>query len=119
MHCRALRDDQWDRIREFLSGCEGWVDVTAADNRVFIEVVLYRYCSGIPWRNLPARFDGWKNLHRRFSRWAKSGVWRAGLSVSGECPKVCVQVQEPLANLGESTVIPPRQTTRRQENTTR
>jgi transposase len=50
--------------------------VTAADNRRFVEAVLYRYRAGIPWRDLPERFGDWKNVHRRFSRWAKSGVWK-------------------------------------------
>ena len=71
----GLRDDQWDRIRDLLPGREGHVGVTAADNRLFVEAVLYRYRAGIPWRDLPERFGDWKNVHRRFSRWAKSGVW--------------------------------------------
>ena len=54
---------------------EGHVGVTAADNRLFVEAVLYRYRTGMPWRDLPERFGDWKNVHQRFSRWAKSGVW--------------------------------------------
>lgn len=60
-----------------LPGRPGSVGVTAADNRVFVEAVLYRYRAGIPWRDLPVRFDDWKNTHRRFSRWAEQGVWEA------------------------------------------
>src|SRR5471030_1310661 len=71
----ALRDDQWERIRDLLPGREGHVGVTAEDNRQFVEAVLYRYRAGIPWRDLPERFGDWKNTHRRFSRWAESGVW--------------------------------------------
>jgi transposase len=73
----GLRDDQWDRIRDGLPGSSGSVGVTAADNRLFVEAVLYRYRAGIPWRDLPERFGDWKNTHRRFSRWAKKGVWKA------------------------------------------
>jgi transposase len=71
----ALRDDQWERIRDLLPGREGHVGVTAEDNRRFVEAVLYRYRAGIPWRDLPERFGDWKNTHRRFSRWAAAGVW--------------------------------------------
>jgi len=71
----ALRDDQWDRIKDTLPGRRHTVGVTAADNRLFVEAVLYRYRAGVPWRDLPERFGDWKNVHRRFSRWAKSGVW--------------------------------------------
>ena len=76
MRRHALRDDQWDRIKHLLPGQVGWVGVTAADNRLFVEAVLYRYRAGIPWRDLPERFGSWKNIHRRFSRWTKTGVWQ-------------------------------------------
>lgn len=71
----ALRDDQWERIRDLLPGRAGHVGVTAKDNRLFVEAVLYRYRAGIPWRDLPERFGPWKAVHTRFSRWAESGIW--------------------------------------------
>jgi len=73
----ALRDDQWNRIKDMLPGRAGSVGVTAADNRLFVEAVLYRCRAGIPWRDLPERFGDWKDVHRRFSRWAIRGVWGA------------------------------------------
>ena len=72
----ALRDDQWDRIKDFLPGRDGHVGVTAKDNRLFVDAVIYRYRAGIPWRDLPERFGDWKAVHTRVSRWARSGVWR-------------------------------------------
>jgi transposase len=71
----ALRDDQWTRIENLLPGRESTVGVTAKDNRLFVEAVLYRYRAGIPWRDLPERCGYWKAVHTRFSRWAESGVW--------------------------------------------
>lgn len=71
----ALRDDQWERIKDILPGREGHVGVTAKDNRLFVEAVLYRYRAGIPWRDLPERFGDPIKIHTRFSRWAKSGIW--------------------------------------------
>ncbi len=71
----ALRDDQWGRIEGLLPGRAGHVGMTARDNRLFVEAVLYRYRAGIPWRDLPDRFGAWKVVHTRFSRWAKGGVW--------------------------------------------
>ena len=38
----ALRDDQWDRIKDTLPGREGHVGGTAPDNRLFVEAVLFR-----------------------------------------------------------------------------
>jgi transposase len=70
----GLRDDQWERIEGFLPGRKGHVGGTAADNRLFIEAVLYRYRAGIPWRDLPSRFGDWKVAHKRLRRWCESGV---------------------------------------------
>ena len=78
----ALRDDQGERIKDLLPGREGHVGVTARDNRLFVEAVLYRYRAGIPWCDpgsgpgqvLPDRFGHGKKVHTRFGRWAKGGV---------------------------------------------
>jgi transposase len=72
----ALRDDQWERIKELLPGKLGDVGVTARDNRLFVEAVLYRYRAGIPWRDLPERFGDFRVVHTRFSRWSKKGIWQ-------------------------------------------
>ncbi len=71
----AMRDDQWARIEALVPGRAGHVGGTARDNRVFVEAVLYRYRTGIPWRDLPERFGDRENVHRRFGRWAAGGVW--------------------------------------------
>ena len=70
----ALRDDQWARIAGLLPGRVGYVGGTAADNRLFVDAVLYRYRAGIPWRDLPERFGKGESAHQRFGRWARSGV---------------------------------------------
>ena len=72
----ALRDDQWDRIKDFLPGREGHVGGTAPDNRRFVEAVFFRFRAGIPWRDLAERFGDWAIVYQRFDRWAKSGVFK-------------------------------------------
>src|SRR5262249_12285557 len=61
----GLRDEQWDRIKDFLPGREGHVGGTAEGNRLFVEAVLYRYRTGCPWRDLPERFGHWMSPHNR------------------------------------------------------
>src|SRR5690348_10310492 len=72
----ALRDDQWERIRDLLPGREGHVGVTARENRLFVEAVWYRYRAGIPWRDLPERFGDFRVIHTRQTRWSQRGVWK-------------------------------------------
>lgn len=72
----GLRDNQWNKIKDLLPGREETVGVTAKDNRLFVEAVIYRYRTGVPWRDLPERFGHWNNINRRHCRWSKSGVWQ-------------------------------------------
>ena len=71
----GLRDDQWDKIAPVVAGKAGDCGVTAADNRLFVEAVLYRYRAGIAWRDLPERFGDFRVIHTRHMRWSRKGVW--------------------------------------------
>ncbi len=77
----ALRDDQWERIEQLLPGKAADVGVTARDNRLFVEAVLYRYRAGIPWRDLPERFGDFRVVHTRHMRWSRKGVWERVFNV--------------------------------------
>jgi transposase len=73
----ALRDDQWQSLQQLgLPGDSNHVGVTAKDNRLFIEAVLYRFRAGIPWRDLPTHFGHWHRIYVRFHRWSQHGVWQ-------------------------------------------
>lgn len=70
-----LSDAQWARIAEFLPGKKSDRGVTAKDNRLFVNGVLWVLRSGARWSDLPERYGKWKTVHKRFTRWAKAGVW--------------------------------------------
>jgi transposase len=89
-----LRDDQWTRIAPLLpgkagdpgrSGRPGTLGATrdargdpgrsAADNRLFLEAVLWIVRVGAPWRALPDGFGNWNSVFPHFRRWARSGVF--------------------------------------------
>jgi len=73
---KILRDDQWGRIENLLPGKASDPGVTAKDNRVFVEAVLWVARTGSPWRDLPPELGDWHNVFTRFSRWGRSGVWQ-------------------------------------------
>lgn len=70
-----LSEAQWQRIRELLPGKVTDPGRTAADNRNFVNGVLWILRSGARWSDLPDRYGRWKTVHKRFSRWAGAGVW--------------------------------------------
>lgn len=70
-----LSDAQWQRIEALLPGKKGDPGRTAADNRLFVNGVLWVLRSGAHWHDLPERYGKWKSVHTRFARWAKNGTW--------------------------------------------
>jgi transposase len=72
----AIRDPDWARIKDLLPGQAGQRGVTAKDNRLFIDAVLWIAKTGAPWRDLPQRFGNWNSVWRRFDRWARKGIWQ-------------------------------------------
>ena len=80
----ALRDDQWEKIKDFLPGKKGDPGKTAQNNRLFVEAVLYRYRAGIPWRDLPSRFGNFKTAYNRFARWSEKGIWEKIFKILSE-----------------------------------
>lgn len=80
----ALREDQWEKIKPLLPGKEEDPGRTAKDNRLFVEAVLYRYRSGIPWRDLPERFGDFRAVHIRFSRWNQKRIWEKIFKILSE-----------------------------------
>ena len=72
----AISDEDWDRIKDLLPGKAGDPGVTARDNRLFLDAVLWVAKTGAPWRDLPERFGPWNSAWKRFSRWARKGRWQ-------------------------------------------
>jgi transposase len=73
---KRLRDEQWERIKDLLPGKVTDSGVTAKDNRLFLEAVLWIARTGSPWRDLPPALGNWHATYTRFSRWGKKGVWQ-------------------------------------------
>jgi putative transposase len=70
-----LSEAQWRRIEPLLPGKASDPGRTAADNRLFINGVLWVLRSGARWSDLPERYGKYKTVHKRFTRWARAGVW--------------------------------------------
>jgi transposase len=71
----CLTDVQWEKIADLLPGKPGDPGRSGADNRLFVEAVLWIARTGAPWRDLPAMFGNWNSVFQRFCRWARKGVF--------------------------------------------
>ena len=81
-----LSDAQWARIAPLLPGKPGDPGRSGADNRLFLEAVLWMARTGAPWRDLHARFGRWNSVFRRFRRWAQNGVFESLFNALSDDP---------------------------------
>jgi len=70
-----LSDAQFEKIAPILPGKNSDPGRTAANNRLFVEAVLWIVRTGAPWRDLPVCFGCWNSAFRRFRRWSRKGVF--------------------------------------------
>ena len=68
-------NEQWERFDPLLPSNEGRKGRPFEDNRRVVEGIVYRYRTGIPWRDLPERFGPWQTVWKRHRRYAVDGTW--------------------------------------------
>ena len=73
MRRHELSDAEWKRIEALLPTQPG--PRSKRGDREFVNAVIWRVRTGVPWRDLPERFGAWQTIYNRFARWAKRGVW--------------------------------------------
>ena len=70
----ALRDDQWERLKEFVPGGRKGKRGPRTDNRRFLNALLWMARSGARWRDLPEPLGDYETVKRRYYRWIEMGV---------------------------------------------
>ena len=69
-------NEQWERVDPLLPSNEGRKGRPFEDNRRVVEGIVYRYRTGIPWRDLPREEYGpWQTVWKRHRRYAEDGTW--------------------------------------------
>jgi transposase len=76
-----LRDDQWERLKEFVPGGRKGKRGPRTDNRRFLNPLLWMARSGGRWRDLPERLGDYETVKPRCYRWIEMGVLDAVLAV--------------------------------------
>ena len=80
MNCDALRDDQWERLKEYVPGGRKGKRGPRTDNRRFLNALLWMARSGARWRDLPEELGDYATVKRRYYRWIEMGVLDAILA---------------------------------------
>ncbi|MFE4414453.1 IS5 family transposase [Streptomyces sp. NPDC056821] len=77
---QELSDAEWDLLRPLLP--------TAAtgrprlDDRMVLNGIVWKFRTGVAWRDVPERYGSWATLHTRFRRWAKDGTFERMLQAA-------------------------------------
>ena len=72
---RVLTDAQWSRIAPLMPSSDGKQGKPFRDHRQVVEGIVYRYRTGISWRDLPPQFGPWQTVWKRHRRFAGDGTW--------------------------------------------
>ncbi len=72
----VLTDAQWAKMEPHCLGKSSDPGRSGADNRGFVEAVLWIARTGSPWRDLPAAFGNWNTVFKRYRDWVKADVFK-------------------------------------------
>jgi transposase len=76
--CRfeAFSDQEWARVEALLPSNVGRRGHPFGENRRVVEGIVYRYRTGMAWRDLPREvFGPWQTVWKRHRRYAADGTW--------------------------------------------
>ena len=71
----VLSDAQWAFLEPFVCRPKRRSGRQLRDPRQVLEGIIYRYRTGIPWRDLPEEFGPWQTVWKRHRRYAHDGTW--------------------------------------------
>lgn len=71
----AFTDEQWAVIEPLLPSIAGRRGQSIGENRRLVEGTVYRYRTGIAWRDLPCdQYGPWQTVWKRHRRYAADGT---------------------------------------------
>ncbi len=71
---QELTEEQWSRLKPYLPYGSTGKPGRNANNRLFIDALLWMARSGGRWRDLPERFGRFDSVKRRYYLWVEAGV---------------------------------------------
>ncbi|QGU04822.1 transposase [Corynebacterium comes] len=78
---RVLTDQQWETVARLLPSSNGRPGRPFRNSGLVVEGIIYRYRTGIPWRDLlHDEFGPWQTVWKRHRRYSADGTWDAVLT---------------------------------------
>jgi transposase len=71
----VLSEAAWVRIEPLMPSSEGRRGRPFRDHRQVLEGIIYRFRTGIAWRDLPGEFGPWQTVWERHQRFSSEGTY--------------------------------------------
>ena len=68
-----LGDEEWALLEPLLPKSRRSARV---DDRKIVNAIFYVLRTGMPWRDLPARYGPYTTAYNRFNRWSRRRIWQ-------------------------------------------
>ncbi len=75
-----LSDAEWDLLRLLLPTSS--TGRPRLNDRTVLNGIVWKFRTGVAWRDVPERYGSWATLHTRFRRWAKDGTFEQMLQAA-------------------------------------
>ena len=72
---QVLTDAMWERVEPLLPPVQGAMGRPMKDHRLLVEGAIFRYRTGVAWRDLPREFGPWQTVWKRHHRFCLDGTW--------------------------------------------
>ena len=71
----VISDELWDVLAPVMPRDSGRRGRPWNDHRVTLEGIIWRFRTGSPWRDLPAKFGPFQSVWERHKRWSQDGTY--------------------------------------------
>lgn len=70
-----VSDELWALIEPVMPVSAGRRGRPWNDHRLTLGGIMWRYCTGSPWRDVPDHFGAWQSIWERHRRWSDDGMY--------------------------------------------
>ncbi|MFD9412226.1 IS5 family transposase [Streptomyces sp. NPDC059989] len=80
MRRHELSDAEWELVQPLLP--RPVLGRPRLDDRTVLNGIVWKFRTGVAWRDVPERYGPWASLHTRFRRWAADGTFERMLQAA-------------------------------------
>jgi transposase len=90
----VMTEARWAKMEPHCLGKPSDPGRSGANNRLFVEAVLWIARTGSPWRDLPEFFGKWNTIFKRYRDWVKADVFKRLFEAASDDPDIAFAMVE-------------------------